>query len=233
MSYQLYKVSQELLAIQNQLEELEGDISENEGMLDYFNVKKEELQEKSLDIINLIKSIELELVGANEELARINAFIRKKETSVEKMQDFLLAIVQLHGEENKNGNKKLVVGTHTLSVKKSEAVDIEEGKEADIPSEYKKATLTLKNLSIENLGKVKDLLEKETESGLNLIEKAETVVPVKADIKEALKLQEAKLDELNIKFKSGQINQDEYDFEINLIPDIHANMKTNYKLNIK
>lgn len=107
-------------------------------------INQKELNEKAINYAYAVKSIESDIDIISEEIARLTALKRAKTSAVDKMKDAVLNAMQFYGIE------KLTSPTLTLSVRRSEAVEVPN--EALLNQEYmtKKITFSPNKIAIKN-----------------------------------------------------------------------------------
>ena len=128
MKTTLYEIENDLLEIFDQIEEAEGEITEE--LSNKLEIAEGQLQSKSIAYLSIIRSSEAFTVTIDEEIKRLQGLKKNKVKLVDSLKSRLLNAVNLFGDE-KNG---LQVGLHTFKKRKSISVAIEAG--AELPNEY-------------------------------------------------------------------------------------------------
>jgi hypothetical protein len=146
----LFKIENDILALRNLLESEQEfseqiDSEDKKVIEDQLAIKQEELATKVEGYIHVINQSEAQIVMANAEIERIHTFIDRKEHVVERLKGALLQALLLFGDEDKNGVKKMEIGTLRLSTRKSTSVEIT----GEVPNQFKLFDASFKNLSSE------------------------------------------------------------------------------------
>lgn len=113
----IFQIQQEYLYLLTEIEENEGILSPEieESLLSneaQFNTKAE-------NYVKIVRHWEGEVDTIKKEIERLTTLKKRKETSIESLENNLAAALQSRGVD------KLSVGTNTLSFRKSEAVIID------------------------------------------------------------------------------------------------------------
>jgi hypothetical protein len=134
----LFKISAEALELASALEE--GELTpELETAL---AINQNELQEKAINYGYVVKSLEGDVSAIDEEIKRLQALKKAKNNAIERMKESVSNAMQLYGME------KLTSPTLSLSLRKSESVEVD-FTEA-LPNDFKitKVTVTPDKIAI-------------------------------------------------------------------------------------
>ena len=146
----LYNISQELLLLRSQIEVEEEFVegSDEIQLLDNaIEIKQEELSIKVEGYLHIIQQADAQAGMGEEELERIETFIRRKKNIVKRLRAALLQALLLFGEEDAKGIYRMELGTHRLSTRRSEAVNILDP--GDITDDCRLYDAVFKNLDLE------------------------------------------------------------------------------------
>ncbi len=120
MSITLFEIEAKYFALQQQLMDSEGELTpELEAEL---TINQEELQNKARNYLAVIKTQEGKISTIDEEIKRLQGIKKTIGNVNTRLKDRLLEALILFGTADKKGIKRLEVGTHTLSTRKSTAV---------------------------------------------------------------------------------------------------------------
>ncbi len=117
MKKSIYQISKEAAEIISALEETEGELTPE--METALAINQSELQEKAINYAYAIKSMDDDVVSINEEIKRLQAIKTAKTNASDRMKESVKNAMQLYGIE------KLTSPTLTLSLRKSESVEVD------------------------------------------------------------------------------------------------------------
>jgi hypothetical protein len=118
MNKSLYHISTEAKELVSALEENEGEL--NPAIEAVLRINQNELTEKSFSYAYVIKSEQDDISIAKEEIKRLQGIIKAKEKVVDRMKEAVVNAMSIYGIE------KLSSPTLTLSIRRSEAVVVDE-----------------------------------------------------------------------------------------------------------
>jgi hypothetical protein len=133
MNKSLYHISTEAMDIVSALEETEGEL--NPTIESLLKINQSELQEKSFNYAYVVKSIDNDITAINEEIKRLQALKKRNESIVSRMKEAVIDAMHIYGLE------KITSPTLNLSIRRSEAVEVDENFHEDIYM-VKKVTYT-------------------------------------------------------------------------------------------
>ena len=116
-----------MLELRDQLEtenEFADESSEREWIESHLAIKQEELSTKIEGYLHVISQADAQADMAMIEITRIQKFAERKVHIAERLSEALLQALLLFGEEDVNGVKRLEIGTHRLSTRRSKSVSI-------------------------------------------------------------------------------------------------------------
>jgi len=149
MSQSLFQISDDIIMLRNQLEvenEFDIDSEERKAIDEQIEIKQEELAHKVENYIYVISQVEAQAEMGTKELQRIQQFIERKQNIANRLKASLLQALLYFGEDD-NGVRRLEIGTHKLSTRRSQCTQINEP--AEVPEELKLVDVTFKNLSVD------------------------------------------------------------------------------------
>jgi hypothetical protein len=129
----MYEISREAMDIVSALEENEGEL--NPDIESALRINQNELQDKSINYSYAIKTVSNDVDAISEEIKRLQALKKAKENVVQKLKDTVVNAMQIYGIE------KVETPTLKLSIRRSEAVEVDENFDNDIYM-VKKVTYT-------------------------------------------------------------------------------------------
>jgi len=134
----LFNITAEALELASALEE--GELTpELETAL---AINQNELQEKAINYGYVVKSLEGDISAIDEEIKRLQALKKAKNNAIDRMKESVSNAMQLYGME------KLTSPTLSLSLRKSESVDVDLTEA--LPNDFKitKVTVTPDKIAI-------------------------------------------------------------------------------------
>jgi acetoacetate decarboxylase len=129
----MYEISNEAMDIVSALEENEGEL--NPDIESALRINQNELQDKAINYSYAIKTVSNDVDAISEEIKRLQALKKAKENVVQKLKDTVVNAMQIYGIE------KVETPTLKLSIRRSEAVEVDDSFDDDIYM-IKKVTYT-------------------------------------------------------------------------------------------
>lgn len=120
----IYQIQQDLLAIFDELEENGGELTEE--LEQKLAITQEEFKDKVEDYTNVIKNLESDMNAIKVEQARLKALYDRKEKVSKKLKEIIINAINEFGDTKKSGVKYLDYGTGEVSVRKTQAVEVNE-----------------------------------------------------------------------------------------------------------
>lgn len=120
----IYEIKQSLISLFNDIEENEGEITEEQEQL--LNIKQEELNIKLIDYHKAIISWNADIAACKEEEKRIASVRKKHENRIKRLKESMLDAVTQFGDIGKSGNKFIELSTVRLYTKSTEKVEVDE-----------------------------------------------------------------------------------------------------------
>lgn len=217
MNYQLYKISEKYLNLLQDIENNEGELTEE--LENELKISNEELESSVIDFCNIKNGLQSDIDAVNKELLRLTEFINRKQKLINTINHNLLNALILFGQEDKKGVKRFKYGTFELSTKKSKSIEIINRDE--VPDEFKKVDIFISNLTLNQLKILKLVFSnntltseefKEFSNIGNLLK--EDIKVSKIDLKPVIEDQQILLNnELEIAeslFRNGNITEEDY-----------------------
>lgn len=120
----IFNIQQDLISIFDEIEENDGEITpEVEQQL---AIKQEEFKSKIKSYTDVIKILENDIADIKAEKARLNDLQKSKEKTVERLKTIIIKAVETFGDTTKAGGKFVDYGTGKVSVKTTQAIEVEE-----------------------------------------------------------------------------------------------------------
>jgi len=174
-SYKLYKLSERLLSILSEVEENEGELTEE--LEKSLVITQENFEAEVKESVEFIKETESFILYGKSEISRIASLIKGKATVIGRLKNSVLEAIKLYGMKDEKKNIwRYATGTFKLGTTKSISTEILD--ENDIEDKWKR--LHIGNLSLEDKAKILDAIGKGEE------EVKITIDIFKTPIKEAL-----------------------------------------------
>lgn len=120
----IYQISQELLNIFDIIEENEGELTPE--LEEQLTITRESFNEKIKNYGNVIKMLQNDIAEIKNEKDRLNDLQKSKEKTIERLKTIMIEAIDLFGDSNKNGNKFVDYGTGKISIRSTQAVEIDE-----------------------------------------------------------------------------------------------------------
>lgn len=120
----IYQIKQDLLAIFDELEENGGELTPE--LEEQLNISKEEFRDKIKSYSDVVKMLENDITDIKEEKARLSDLQKSKEKSIERLKKIMVESIEMFGDTTKSGNKFIDFGTGKVSVRQTQAVEVEE-----------------------------------------------------------------------------------------------------------
>lgn len=180
MESNLFNIQAKYLAIINEIENAEGEITPE--LDNALSINDEDKDNKFLAYIHIIKQKEADIKLAKDEIKRIQEFVKRNDNTIKKLKDRLMQAMRIFELFGKKGNLSYKVGSHSMFSRSTVAVEVEEltyGKSLEIP-EYVNYNINAK-LNKQQLDKVLKALDGSIEPDTDI-----NVTPNKTLIKEGL-----------------------------------------------
>lgn len=150
----LYKISNEILRIFNDVEAAEGEITEEQ--YDDLQIKQEELKEKLIDYVRAIKSWEVDENALKYEKQRFNYRQNVFKNRIERLKKAALEAVLTFGEHGKS-NMFIELPEFRLFSRQSKSIEIDEARINIFLSEFERYVRELVGQGIIYTGQDVDL----------------------------------------------------------------------------
>lgn len=118
----IFELQQELLDLFDEVEQNYGELTPE--LEEKLAITQDEFLEKVEKYTCVIKDLNIEMAGIKEEQARLKALYDRKEKTVNNLKKIIINAVNQFGATKKSGVKYLNYGLGEVSVRKSEAVEI-------------------------------------------------------------------------------------------------------------
>lgn len=120
----IFQIKQELLAIFDELEENGGELTPE--LEEQLVITQESFKDKIKDYANVVKTLQNDIVDIKAEKARLNYLQKSKEKTIERLKAIMVEAIEMFGDTTKTGGKFIDYGTCKVSVRNTEAVDVNE-----------------------------------------------------------------------------------------------------------
>lgn len=120
----IFNIQNELLAIFDELEENGGELTPE--LEEQLNISKEEFRDKIKSYSDVVKMLENDITDIKEEKARLSDLQKSKEKSIERLKKIMVESIEMFGDTTKSGSKFIDFGTGKVSVRQTQAVEVEE-----------------------------------------------------------------------------------------------------------
>lgn len=120
----IYNIQQCLFSIFDELEENGGELTPE--LEEQLNITQEQFKSKIKDYSNVIKMLENDITAIKEEKARLNDLQKSKEKNMERLKKIMVEAIENFGDTTKSGGKYVDYGTGKVSVRNSQAIEVEE-----------------------------------------------------------------------------------------------------------
>ena len=116
----IWQIQQDLLDIFNELEENSGELTPE--LEDKLNITQSEFKNKIENYLYVIKQTESDINACDAEAKRLTALKKSKQNTVDRIKSIIAKAIEQFGDENKNGNKFIDLGTAKITVRTSDKV---------------------------------------------------------------------------------------------------------------
>ena len=116
----IWQIQQDLLDIFNELEENGGELTPE--LEDKLNITQSEFKNKIENYLYVIKKTESDINACDAEAKRLTALKKSKQNTVDRIKSVIAKAIEQFGDENKNGNKFIDLGTAKITVRTSDKV---------------------------------------------------------------------------------------------------------------
>jgi hypothetical protein len=140
MKKTIYEISKESLEIISLLEENELTKELEEKLL----INQNEIQTKSVQYSYIIKTFDYELDAIDQEIKRLQAMKKAKENAIDRMKESVLNAMNIYGIE------KVATPTLSISIRKSESINIVNEDQVSDAFKKEKVTISIDKVAIKN-----------------------------------------------------------------------------------
>lgn len=120
----IYNIQQYLFSIFDELEENGGELTPE--LEEQLNITQEQFKSKIKDYSNVVKMLETDITAIKEEKARLSDLQKSKEKNIERLKKIMVEAIENFGDTTKSGGKYVDYGTGKVSVRNSQAIEVEE-----------------------------------------------------------------------------------------------------------
>ena len=118
----IFDIQQNLTSIFEELEENGGELTED--LYEKLNISQEEFKSKVEAYINVIKSAKNDIELCKQENKRLRERQKVKENLIDRLSKIIVSAVEQFGDTSKTGTKFLDYGTGRVSIKNTQAVEL-------------------------------------------------------------------------------------------------------------
>lgn len=118
----IFQIQQNLIELFDSIEEAGGEITPEQEQ--ELAINKNNLSEKIKDYSNVIKSLEADINTIKEEQKRLKDLAERKSKVIDRLKVIMLDAIKSFGDEKKSGVKYIDYGTGEVSIRKSNAVEL-------------------------------------------------------------------------------------------------------------
>ena len=116
----IWQIQQDLLDIFNELEENGGELTPE--LEDKLNITQSEFKNKIENYLYVIKKTESDINACDTEAKRLTALKKSKQNTVDRLKSIMAKAIEQFGDENKDGNRFIDLGTAKITVRTSDKV---------------------------------------------------------------------------------------------------------------
>lgn len=120
----IFNIQQDLLNIFDELEENGGELTPE--LEEQLNITQEEFKSKIKSYANVVKMLENDIIDIKAEKARLSSLQESKEKTIERIKKIMAEAIELFGDSTKSGGKYIDYGTGKVSMRITQAVEIDE-----------------------------------------------------------------------------------------------------------
>lgn len=120
----IYQIKQELLSIFDEIEENGGELTPE--LEEQLAITQDSFKDKVKDYTNVIKTLQNDIVDIKAEKARLNDLQKSKEKTIDRLKTILVEAIEMFGDTSKTGGKFVDYGTGKVTIRTTEAVEINE-----------------------------------------------------------------------------------------------------------
>lgn len=120
----IYQIKQELLAIFDEIEENGGELTPE--LEEQLAITQDSFKDKVKDYTNVIKTLQNDIVDIKAEKTRLNDLQKSKEKTIDRLKTILVEAIEMFGDTSKTGGKFVDYGTGKVTIRTTEAVEINE-----------------------------------------------------------------------------------------------------------
>lgn len=231
MDYKLFKISENYLQILNEIEDNEGELTEE--LSDKLKISNEDLEDQIVQRCTILNGLESDINTVDKEILRLTEYRNRKQKLHNNINTSILQALILFGKEDKNGIKRFEYDTFKLSTRKSKSIEILD--KDSVPDKYKKVDISISSLTIAQNTALKLVLSTiDNKLITEFMDKIkEDIKVVKADLKPDVEEQQSQkkidLDYLEHRFKVGDITGNDYNEGVELIENKYPLLKSAYQ----
>ena len=119
----IYEISQTLLDIYNELEENGGELTEE--LEKALTITQADFKQKVRDYANVIKQVDLDIAGIDQEVKRLKAYKESKAKTKYRLSSILVNAIDMFGEHTKSGGAYVDLGDEKISVRNTTKVEVD------------------------------------------------------------------------------------------------------------
>ena len=119
----IYEISQALLDIYTELEENGGELTEE--LEKALTITQADFKQKVRDYASVIKQVDLDIAGIDQEVKRLKAYKESKAKVKERLSSILAKAIDMFGEHTKSGGAYVDLGDEKVNVRNTTKVEVD------------------------------------------------------------------------------------------------------------
>lgn len=120
----IYQISQDLLSLFDEIEANGGEITPEQEQ--ELAITQDALKDKVKNYVGVIQHYKDDLAAIKAEEARLKSLKDSKQKVIDRLSDVLIKAIDDFGDTNKNGVKSIEYPTGRVSIRRSEAVEVDD-----------------------------------------------------------------------------------------------------------
>lgn len=139
MSNSIFRITQDLLDIERELEENGGELTEE--LEQKLAINSENFKVKVRDYTAVINSLTADVNAIDTELIRLTALKKSKKSSIDRLTNILLWAIEQFGDTTPKGIKYVDWGTGKVQIRRSQKVEVDDNNANYIGEQFMKDIL--------------------------------------------------------------------------------------------
>ena len=139
----IFEIEQSLLELVEEVEANGGEITPE--LQEKFNISESNFKEKIKSYTEVIKQIKSDITLIKEEESRLKSLKQSKEKVIDRLSKIMVDAIDNFGDTSKSGSKFIDYGTGKVSIRKSEAVEVNDEVVKEVGVKFKSILDDLKS----------------------------------------------------------------------------------------